>query len=61
MSREFVFARPSEETQLRVRDLMHHEKTVGLTRDETAERDGYLEMEHQMRIAKARARQKHAG
>jgi len=48
---------PSEETQRRVADLVTREKTSGLSRDETSELDHFLELEHLMRLAKARARQ----
>jgi hypothetical protein len=49
--------RPSEETKARVADLIHRQKTIGLSPDETAELNDYLQMEHVMRLAKARARQ----
>jgi hypothetical protein len=49
---------PSEQTQRRVVDLVHREKTVGLSSEETSELDHYLELEHLMRLAKARARQR---
>jgi hypothetical protein len=51
-----VSFRPSEETKQRVADLIHREKTVGLTQDETSELDHYLQLEHLMRLAKARSR-----
>lgn len=47
---------PSRETRDRVADLIHREKTVTLSPDETSELDHYLRMEHLMRLAKARAR-----
>jgi hypothetical protein len=47
---------PSPETKQRVADLIHREKTTGMTRDETSELDHYLKIEHLMRLAKARAR-----
>lgn len=56
MSAESPMDRPSEEMHRRVSDLIHREKTVGLSPDETAELDGYLEMEHRMRMAKVRWR-----
>jgi hypothetical protein len=46
----------SEETKDRVADLIHREKTTGLTPEETSELDHYLQVEHLMRLAKARAR-----
>ena len=47
---------PSRETRERVADLIHREKTTGLTPDQKSELDHYLEIEHLMRLAKARAR-----
>jgi hypothetical protein len=47
--------RPSEETKNRLADLIHREKTVGLQPDEAAELGHYLQLEHLMRLAKARA------
>jgi hypothetical protein len=47
---------PSEETKQRVADLIYREKTIGLTRDETSELDRYIQLEHLMRLTKARAR-----
>ena len=46
----------SPETKERVADLIHREKTIGLSADETSELDSFLKMEHLMRLAKARAR-----
>jgi hypothetical protein len=48
--------RPSVETKQRVADLIYREKTTRLTPDETAELDRYTELEHLMRLAKARSR-----
>ena len=53
---EIVAFRPSEEAQSRVYDLMAREKSDGLTADETAELDRYMQLEHLMRLVKARAR-----
>ena len=47
----------SPETKARVAELIHREKTVGLTPDETAELGSYEELEHLMIMAKARAHQ----
>jgi hypothetical protein len=47
---------PSETTRQRVADLVAREKTTGLTAEETSELDHYLQLEHLMRLAKARAR-----
>jgi hypothetical protein len=49
--------RPSETTKQRVADLIYREKTIGLTQDETSELNHYMQLEHLMRLAKARARQ----
>jgi hypothetical protein len=40
--------------QARVDELVSREKLGGLTTDETAELDRYVELEHEMRMAKAR-------
>jgi hypothetical protein len=48
--------RPSEATKKHVADLIQREKTTELSPEETAELRHYLEMEHLMRLAKARAR-----
>src|SRR5438128_7800579 len=50
--------RPSDETKTRVADLIHRQKTTSLSPDETAELNQYLQIEHLMRLAKARARQR---
>jgi hypothetical protein len=47
---------PSEESRRRVGDLITREKDAGLSADESAELDHYLQLEHIMRLAKARAR-----
>ena len=47
----------SEETKTCVEELIQQEKTNGLTPEETAELDHYLQLEHLIRLAKARARQ----
>ena len=46
----------SEETKDRVADLIYREKTTGLTTEESSELNDYLQLEHIMRLAKARAR-----
>ena len=48
--------RPSEATKERVADLIHREKTTGLAPDEASELNHYVQLEHLMRLAKARAR-----
>ena len=47
---------PSEKLRGRVTKLIESEKTSGLTADEHSELDHYLQIEHIMRLAKARAR-----
>jgi hypothetical protein len=49
---------PSEETKARVADLIHREKTSGLSPEETAQLNHFLEIEHILRLAKARARER---
>lgn len=48
--------RPSEAARERVAELVHREKTATLTVEERSELDHYLQLEHLMRLAKARAR-----
>jgi len=48
--------RPSEESQARVADLLAREKSGEVTAAEQSELDHYLQIEHLMRLAKARAR-----
>jgi hypothetical protein len=51
-------ARPSPEpARQRVWDLLERQKTDALPAEEKSELDHYLEIEHLMRLAKARARQ----
>jgi hypothetical protein len=52
--------RPSAGIRARVADLIRREKTDGLSEDETSELEHYLQLEHVMRLARARAKQ-HAG
>lgn len=52
-----VAFRPSEAARARVADLVAREKSSGLTADEKSELDSYLQLEHIMRMAKARAQQ----
>lgn len=51
-----VTFQPSAEAKARVADLIQREKTTGLSLDETTELHHYLQLEHLMRLAKARAR-----
>lgn len=48
--------RPSEAARLRVVELIEKEKDESITSDERSELDHYLQLEHLMRLAKARAR-----
>jgi hypothetical protein len=49
--------RPSVEAQRRVTELIEREKGSGLSPEEKAELDHFLELEHILRMAKAKARQ----
>ncbi|HEY0004262.1 MAG TPA: hypothetical protein VGB17_05585 [Pyrinomonadaceae bacterium] len=49
--------RPSESSKERVANLIQLEKTSGITPEEESELSHYLQLEHLMRLAKARARQ----
>lgn len=51
-----VAFRPSEEARQRVTHLIETEKSDSLTPEEKSELDHYLQLEHLMRLAKARAR-----
>jgi hypothetical protein len=48
--------RPSEQARSRVADLLGREKSGGLSPEEASELQSYLQLEHIMRLAKARAR-----
>jgi hypothetical protein len=52
-----VHFRPSPEVQRRVAELVEREKAARLSSEEKAELDHFMELEHIMRMAKARARQ----
>lgn len=56
-SGKVVAFRPSEETRGRVADLVRREKAGNISADEASELDHYLQLEHLMRLAKARAKQ----
>jgi hypothetical protein len=49
--------RPSSEAQQRVSDLIEQEKENCLSPEEKAELDHFMELEHILRMAKAKARQ----
>lgn len=51
-----VAFQPSEAAKGRVRYLVEQEKTVGLSPEEKSELGHYMQLEHIMRLAKARAR-----
>ena len=57
-SREVVEFEPSEEAQERLRELMDRKKDGELTAEERSELDHFLQLEHLMRLAKARARER---
>ena len=48
--------RPSPETKAYVADLIRRQKADSLSEDETSELNHFLQIEHVMRLAKARAR-----
>lgn len=49
--------RPSDEAQARVQELIRREKEGLLSAEEKSELDHFMELEHILRMAKARARQ----
>ena len=49
--------RPSPEAQRRIADLLERGREDGLPPDEKAELDHFMELEHILRMAKAKARQ----
>lgn len=58
---EVAHFRPSQEAQQRVADLIEREKTDGLSSLEKAELDHFVELEHILRMAKAKAKQRLRG
>lgn len=54
---QLIAFQPSSPVKERVADLIAREKETGLSADERSELDHYLQLEHLMRLAKARARQ----
>ncbi len=48
--------RPSQEAQERVAELIEREKESELSAEETAELNHFIELEHILRVAKAKAR-----
>ena len=55
--RQMVDFKPSEPARQRVWELIERQKAASLSPEEKSELDHYLEIEHLMRLAKARARQ----
>lgn len=55
--RDVLDFKPSEPARQRVWELIERQKSAPLPADEKSELDHYLEIEHLMRLAKARARQ----
>ena len=55
--RDVLDFKPSETARQRVWELIERQKSAPLPADEKSELDHYLEIEHLMRLAKARARQ----
>lgn len=53
--RSLIDFRPSEAVRSRLVDLIEREKDGGLTAEESSELQHYLQLEHLMRLAKARA------
>jgi hypothetical protein len=49
---------PSQEARHGIESLLARQKSQGLSAEESAELDQYLELEHIMRLAKARARRR---
>lgn len=56
-SAEVASFKPSAKARKRVTDLIAREKETGLLPEEKRELDEYMQLEHLMRMAKARARQ----
>ena len=54
--KEVIAFKPSEQAKRRVWDLIETQKGNRLNPEDQAELDDYLELEHLMRLAKARAR-----
>jgi hypothetical protein len=48
--------RPSPEAEQRIADLLQREREQNLTPEEKAELDHFIELEHILRLAKAKAR-----
>ena len=55
-SGSLIAYQPSEEAKKRVEELIRREKNEGLAPEETSELNHYMELEHILTLAKARAR-----
>lgn len=55
-SDDVILFEPSQTTKERVANLIHQEKTQGLSPEEKTELNSYMQLEHIMRLAKAKAR-----
>ena len=55
--RGIVSFRPSESARARVTKFLEQEKSQGLSGDERRELEQYMQLEHVMRLVKAKARQ----
>jgi len=53
---KLITFKPSDVAKNRVADLIYKKKTSVLSSDEKSELDHYMQLEHIMRLAKARAR-----
>lgn len=56
-SHDIINFHPSFAAKEHVLDMIHREKSSGLSAEEKSELDHYMQLEHIMRLAKARARQ----
>jgi len=52
---DVIAYQPSDMVKERVADLIYREKNNGLSPEEKSELDHYMQLEHLMRLAKARA------
>jgi hypothetical protein len=53
---KIIAFRPSDDSRKRVAELLERERSGEIESDEKSELDHYLQLEHLMRLAKARAR-----
>ncbi len=53
---DVIVYQPSDATKQRVEELIYQEKSTGISTEEKLELDHYMQLEHIMRLAKARAR-----